>query len=123
MQQGHHAALDDTAVHDPAIAALRRRVHVAEDAAMSAVAPRKRPARVTVTLADGRADSHEVESHRGDFQQPFAEAEVREKFRQLAGEVLDREVVAAVERAVDRCECWTSVGELAACLRRHGAAP
>src|SRR5690242_884285 len=55
--RGHagHAALDDTAVHDPAIAALRHRVTVVEDPAMSALVPRLRPARVTVTLTDGRS--------------------------------------------------------------------
>src|SRR5438034_9871181 len=36
--------LDDTALQDPAIAALRHRVHVTEDPAMSALAPRLRPA-------------------------------------------------------------------------------
>src|SRR5579872_723037 len=49
-----YASLDDAALANPAIAALRHRVHVTEDPAMSAVAPRKRPARVTVTLKDGR---------------------------------------------------------------------
>src|SRR6266404_3016568 len=48
------AELDGAALQDPAIAALRHRVHVTEDPAMSAVAPRLRPARVTVTLTDGR---------------------------------------------------------------------
>src|SRR5689334_17496354 len=61
-----YAALDDTALGDPVIAALRRRVHVAEDPAMSAVAPRLRPARVTVSLSDGRQAMHACESHRGD---------------------------------------------------------
>src|SRR5690242_3805090 len=53
--QAGHAALDDTAVHDPAIATLRHRVTVVEDPAMSALVPRLRPARVTVTLTDGRS--------------------------------------------------------------------
>ncbi len=50
--RGHagHAALDDAAVHDPAIVALRHRVTVTEDPAMSELAPRLRPARVTVVL-------------------------------------------------------------------------
>src|SRR5205085_7745505 len=48
------AELDDSALADPVIAALRHRVHIAEDPAMSAVAPRLRPARVTLTLTDGR---------------------------------------------------------------------
>src|SRR4051795_2124342 len=48
------AQLNDSALADPAIASLRRRVHISEDPAMSALVPRLRPARVKVTLTDGR---------------------------------------------------------------------
>jgi 2-methylcitrate dehydratase PrpD len=120
--RGHagFAALDDTALHDPTIAALRHRVEVSEDPAMSALAPRLRPARVTVTLTDGRQTTHSCDSHRGDFQQPFAEAEIREKFRELAGTVLTPEGVSKVQGAVDRSEEWASLAELTGLLRRHG---
>jgi 2-methylcitrate dehydratase PrpD len=114
------AALDDTALHDPTIAALRHRVQVSEDPAMSALAPRLRPARVTVTLTDGRQTTHSCDSHRGDFQRPFAESEIREKFRELAGTVLTPEGVSKVEGAVDRSEEWASLAELIGLLRRHG---
>lgn len=117
-----YGALDDAALRDPAVAALRHRVHVTEDPAMSAVAPRLRPARVTVALKDGRQSTHACESHRGDFQQPFAESEIREKFRELAGVVLTPEGVARIEGLADRCEQWQSVGELTGQLRRHGRA-
>lgn len=122
--RGHagYAALDDTALDDPAIAALRHRVQVEEDPAMSALAPRMRPARVTVTLSDGRRATHSCESHRGDFQRPFAEAEIRAKFRELAETVLTAQGASEVERAVDRCEEWPSVEELTQLLRRHGRA-
>ena len=92
---------------DPVIAALRQRVHITEDPAMSALAPRLRPARVTVTLTDGRQATHARDSHRGDFNEPFSEAEIRAKFRELAGTVLTPDGAAEVERAVDRCEEWT----------------
>jgi len=114
------AALDDSALTDPVIAALRHKVHVSEDPSMSALAPRLRPARVTLTLADGRQTTHEVKSHRGDFQEPFTEAEIRAKFRQLAGTVLPAAGAAAVEQAVDACESWGEVGELPALMRLHG---
>ena len=113
-------ALDDSALEDPVIIGLRHRVHVTEDPAMTAVAPRLRPARVTVTLTDGRSSTHSRESHRGDFQQPFAESEIRDKFRQLAGVVLLPEGVGAVESAVDCCEDWQSIAELTELLRRYG---
>jgi 2-methylcitrate dehydratase PrpD len=115
-----HAALDDTAVHDPAIAALRHRVTVQEDPAMSALVPRLRPARVTVTLTDGRSVTHERESHRGDFHQPFAEAELRGKFHELAGAVLTPEGVRLTEQAIDRCDEWHNVEQLSALCRVHG---
>jgi 2-methylcitrate dehydratase PrpD len=120
--RGHagYAALDDSALADPVIAALRPRVYIEEDPAMSAVAPRLRPARVTVTLADGRQATQARDSHRGDFQEPFTEAELRAKFRELAGEVLTAEGAAAVESAVDHAEEWREVGELPVLLRRYG---
>ena len=49
-------------------------------------------------------------------------SEIREKFRSLAGLVLTKEGVAAVEDAIDRSEQWTSVDPLTAAVRRHGRA-
>ncbi|MGD9615615.1 MAG: MmgE/PrpD family protein [Alphaproteobacteria bacterium] len=112
--------LDDTALRDPVIAGLRSRVHISEDPAMTALAPRLRPARVTVTLTDGRQATHASDSHRGDFIEPFSEAEIRAKFRELAGTVLTDSGIREVERAIDRVEEWASVAELPELLRRSG---
>jgi 2-methylcitrate dehydratase PrpD len=115
-----HDSLGDAALKDPVIAALRRRVHISEDPAMSAAVPASKPARVSVTLTDGRQATHAVESHRGDFNQPFAESDIRAKFRDLACEVLTLKGACAVEAAIDACDQWDSVGELVALLRLHG---
>jgi 2-methylcitrate dehydratase PrpD len=117
-----HTALNDAALSDPTIAALRHRVHITEDPAMSAVVPAFRPARVSVTLKDGRHATRTVQSHRGDFNNPFGESEIRTKFQELAGEVLTPAGVSVVEAAVDRCEQWNSVADLVALLRLHGRA-
>jgi 2-methylcitrate dehydratase PrpD len=114
------ADLDDSALSDPVIAALRHRVQIVEDPAMTALAPRLRPARVTVTLTDGRRTTHSRDSHRGDFNEPFSEAEIRSKFRQLAVTVLTDAGAAEIERAVDRAEEWTGIAELIDLLRRSG---
>ena len=120
--RGHagFSALDDTALCDPVIAALRHRVHISEDPAMTALAPRLRPARVTMTLTGGREATRSRDSHRGDFNEPFAEAELRDKFRELAGVVLSADGVAELEQAVDRSEEWQSLAELTDLLRRYG---
>jgi 2-methylcitrate dehydratase PrpD len=113
-----HSAIDDSALTDPTIASLRHRVFMTEDAAMSAVAPRLRPARVTVTLKDGRQETASRESHRGDFNEPFEESELREKFRELAGFVLTPGGAIELERTLERCEDWESLAELREALRR-----
>ncbi len=120
--RGHagHGALDDAAVHDPVIVSLRHRLKVTEDPTMTALAPRLRPARVMVVLTDGRSATYACDSHRGDFQQPFAEAELRGKFREVAGVALTPKGVTLVEQAVDHCDQWDNVGVLTALCRRYG---
>jgi len=115
-----YGSFTDALVHDPTIAALRHRVHIAEDPQMTAVAPRLKPARVTVTLKDGRQSTHTCESARGDFQRPYHASEIREKFRELAGLMLTPEGVTGIEQAVNQCDQWTSVCELTDQLRRSG---
>jgi 2-methylcitrate dehydratase PrpD len=112
-------SLNDAALQDPTIAALRQRVHVAEDAALTAAAPRLKPARVTLKLKDGRQTTHTCDSPRGDCLNPYTEAEIRTKFRELAGPMITRAGCAEIEQAIERCEQWQSVAELAALLRRH----
>jgi len=115
-----YGSLNDAAIHDPAIQALRHRVHVTADAAMTATVPRLKLARVTLTLKDGRHSTHTCDSPRGDCLRPYAESEIRGKFRELAGLVLTSQGIAEIENAVSCCEEWTRVGELTALLRRHG---
>ena len=116
--RAEHSDMDDSALLDPAITAMRQRVSVVEDTAMSAVAPRLRPARVIMTLKDGRKAVHACESHEGDFNRPYSEATLRGKFRELAGHVLTPDGVAQVEAAIDRSEHWANVGDFTALLRR-----
>lgn len=115
-----YGSFTDAVVHDPTIAALRQRVHIVEDPEMTAVAPRLKPARVTVTLTDGRQSTQTCDSARGDFQRPYQEAEIRAKFRELAGLMLTPEGVTSIEHAVQHCERWTSGRELPDQLRHYG---
>ncbi len=117
-----YGSVDDAALRNPSIAALRRRVHITEDPAMTKAGPQLKPARVTLTLKDGRQTTHECESPRGDCLRPYDEAEIRAKFHELAATALTAEGIAAVEKAIDRCDEWTSAGELPSLVRRHGRA-
>ena len=114
-----HRAIDDAALRDPAITAMRARVTMTEDPAMSARVPADKPARITLTLKSGVQHTHAVDSHAGDFKKPYEEAMLREKFRDLASDVLSNAGIAEVERAIDHSELWASVTELPALLRKH----
>jgi 2-methylcitrate dehydratase PrpD len=113
-------AFSDAVVVDAAVAAMRSRVHVSEDPALTSMFPKFKPGRVTVTLRDGRVATHQVNSARGDFQHPYGEAEIREKFRGLAKRVVSDEGVDALEMAIDNVEDWPSIDVLTGELRRHG---
>ena len=112
---GYHAFTDET-VADPAIAAFRRRVTVREDPALNVNVPRLKPARVTVTFADGRQVTRLRESARGDFQDPYREDEVRAKFRELARVALSPDAVTRVEELVDRLDELPRLSDLVVAL-------
>src|SRR5262245_10340148 len=118
---GHRAFADD-AGRDPAITAFRRRVAVREDPELSAQVPRLKPARVTVTFDDGRQVTRLRESARGDYQEPYREAEIRSKFRELAGLVLGPAGVARAEALVDRLDDLPRLADLVEALREASAA-
>jgi 2-methylcitrate dehydratase PrpD len=115
-----YGSFTEAVVHDPTIAALRRRVHMTEDPALTAVAPRLKPARVTLTLKDGRQSTRTCESPRGDFQHPYPESEIRDKFHELAGLLLVPEGIRPVERAIDDCDRASSLRDLCEDIRRYG---
>ncbi len=112
--------LDDGSLTDPVIAALRHRVHITEDTAMTARSSAERkPARVTLTLTDGRSAAHACENSKRDAQPVDPEPQVREKFHIMAAEMLTPEGTRAVEAAVDRSDTWPSLSALIDLLRRH----
>jgi 2-methylcitrate dehydratase PrpD len=115
-----YGSFTEAVVHDPTIAALRHRVHVSEDPALTAVAPRLKPARVTLTLKDGRQSTRTCESPRGDFQRPYQASEIRDKFHELAGLLLVPEGIRPVERAIDDCDRAASVRDVCETIRRYG---
>ena len=112
---GYHAFTEE-ALQDPAIAAMRGKVTVREDPALNAGVPRLKPARVTVTLSDGREVTRLRESARGDFQEPYREDDIRAKFRELAGVVLDPGAVTRVEQLAARVDELPRLSDLMVAL-------
>ena len=104
------AQFSDAMVRDPRVAALRARSSFATDAGI-----RKLEAHVAVTLRDGRRLEQHVEHALGTLQRPMSDADLEQRFRGLAAEVLPR---GRIERII--ASCWqldtvADVGELARC--------
>lgn len=87
-------------VADPAIRALAERVRVVEDPKMSARLPDERPARVTVALRDGRTFSAHTATNRGDYADPYASAEIAQKYRSLTARLWPAQRAEAVWQAI-----------------------
>jgi 2-methylcitrate dehydratase PrpD len=81
------AAFRDDARRDAVTLALAGRIAVREDKALTAMLPGLRPARVKITLVDGRILTAEAFTNKGDTEDPYSAEEVRDKFREVAGSV------------------------------------
>lgn len=78
-------AFSVTRLHDDRVRRLMPRVHVEEDAELSA-APlsRQRGSSVVIQMKDGRTHTEQVRFRRGDPEQPLSDAELRDKYQQLS---------------------------------------
>jgi 2-methylcitrate dehydratase PrpD len=97
----------DAKVNDPLIVSLRDRINVTEDPSL-----RKRSAAVTVTLKDGTKHSTTTEFALGTPGNPMSDAQVEDKFRALAGDVLGQEKVDLLAERLWSIDSVGSMGEL-----------
>src|SRR5450631_741751 len=86
---------------DPRVARLIAATTLSEVQEWSRRFPAERWARVRVALRDGRTLHSEPTRDRGNPDNPLSDAELRDKYRNLAVPVLGRERAAAIETAVD----------------------
>lgn len=104
------------ALTDPRILALAKRVSVSEDAALTAMMPAMRPARVAIRLRDGRVLSGETFTNRGDALDPYSPDEVRAKFLDLAAPVWGADHARRIEAAIDELDRASNLARLDALL-------
>lgn len=74
----------------PDVRSLMTRIGLAEDPALSSDYPRRRQARLNVTLNDGRLLEHLQETRRGDPEDPLSDADLVAKFHELSSGILLR---------------------------------
>lgn len=94
--------LEPPALRDPRVRKLIAVMELRDDPAFSRRFPAERFARVRITLRDGRKLTSAPAVARGSAENPLSDAEIRDKYRALAGPVLGDARAARIERAVDR---------------------
>ncbi len=82
------AAFEPARLEDPATRALMRRVEVAFDPELDAAFPAQRAARVAIESRDGRRGEHLQSTRKGDPDMPLSDAELEDKYLELASPVL-----------------------------------
>jgi len=73
---------------DPDVRALMQKIECVADAELSRAFPRQRAARVEIELADGRKLAHFQPTRKGDPEMPLTDAELNDKYLELAVPVL-----------------------------------
>jgi 2-methylcitrate dehydratase PrpD len=73
---------------NPDVQALVKKVECVADPELSKAFPRQRAARVEIELADGRKVAHFQDTRKGDPELPLSDAELNDKFLELAAPVL-----------------------------------
>lgn len=97
------------------VQALLRRVEVVPDPALSARFPEEHACRLTVALKDGRILTREMSDYEGFHTRPMSWERAADKFREVAGGVLDSGRLDEVVGAVSQVEHLTA-RELASLL-------
>jgi 2-methylcitrate dehydratase PrpD len=92
------AAFEQERLNDPSTRALMKKMSVALDPELDAAFPAQRAARVAIQLADGRSEEFLQPTRKGDPDMPLSDAELEEKFLELAGPVLGAKARATLER-------------------------
>jgi 2-methylcitrate dehydratase PrpD len=95
--------------------ALAARVTVDEDPALTAKLPALRPARVTLTLNDGRVLTALAQTNKGDTEDPYAPADVIAKFHEVAEPVVGRgraRDIAAAALSIESAADFSSFARL-----------
>jgi 2-methylcitrate dehydratase PrpD len=95
----------DEKLADPKIMDLARRIEVYVDPELDAGGPHEmRAVRVEVRMKSGELHHEEVTYRSGHWRNPLPEEVLKEKFRDLAGRILEPDAVSAIERVIENLE-------------------
>jgi 2-methylcitrate dehydratase PrpD len=90
------AAFEPPRLEDPVTRGLMRRIDLAVDPELDATFPGQRAARVAIETRDGQRDEHLQPTRKGDPDAPLSDAELEQKYMELASPVIGEERARAL---------------------------
>jgi 2-methylcitrate dehydratase PrpD len=106
---------------DPVVKDLAARIELLPDSDLEKLYPEHWPARVAMRLRDGRVFEVERDDPRGTPTYPVTDRDIRDKFLQMATQVVPEPRAKTILEVVDDIENSTSIRELTALLRVDGS--
>lgn len=89
-------AFEPDRLNDPQLRGLMGKIELTADPELSRAFPRQRAARVEIETSDGRKLAHFQETRKGDPELPLTDAELDDKFIELAAPVIGKSAAAAL---------------------------
>ena len=91
---------------NPEISAICQKVNISENAKMNKLLPHLRPAKVAITMADGRQLEAEVTTNKGDWQAPYPPEALKQKYMSLVTRLWASEFAESVHCKLMTLEHW-----------------
>ena len=107
-----HHHFEEPCLHDPALLELASRIKCSVSAEADRREPEAMLCDLEMTLANGKREHIRVEYHRGHWRNPMTDAEIEEKFRALARDVLPATQTDALLDQLWNLENLTDIGAL-----------
>jgi len=108
------------AVNNPVIRALAQKVIVVENSNFTAMMPDRRPARVRLTLSDGKALEAETFTNKGDAEDPYNPVELKEKYFELVEPIWGHELAGNIYTDVMALEELKNINQLTEKMSKKG---
>lgn len=108
------------AVNNLVIRALAQKVIVVENSNFTAMMPDRRPARVRLTLSDGKALEAETFTNKGDAEDPYNPVELKEKYFELVEPIWGHELAGNIYTDVMALEELKNINQLTEKMSKKG---
>ena len=102
----------DSAIKDPRVLSLAKKVKAVHGPELEREFPKHWPAKVVITLKDGRKLETYVPGAKGDADFPLTRKELEEKFETLAGKIITGDSLKAILEVLRRTQTLSDVNQL-----------